>query len=89
MSYASSMGSRVGIVYDANDEDWDCEIGNDETFPAADSQAYPSWSAVPLPPFGLPPVNQRRAPVNPSHEPLAQSPDRDKISESVMKKYDM
>jgi len=73
MSYASSMGSRVGIVYNANDEDWDCEIGNDETFPAADSQAYPSWSAVPLPPFGLPPVNQEEHQSIPhmSHSPKA------------------
>ena len=29
MSYASTMGSRVGLVYDARDDDWDSELGDD------------------------------------------------------------
>ena len=87
MSSASSMGQRVGIVYDARDNDRYDQLGNDETFPTSDDDFYPSWSSVSLPPYGLAPIRQRRATVDPSHEPLPQRPEKDKISESVMKKY--
>ena len=88
MSYASSMGGRMGIVYDTNEEDWDDEVETDKTFPASGSQAFPSLTTVSLPPFGLPLISQRRVTSDPSREPLAQRPERDKISESVMKKYE-
>ena len=29
MSYASTMGSRVGLVYNARNDDWDSELGDD------------------------------------------------------------
>ena len=87
MSYASSMGARVGVVYDARDEEWNSEIADDSPFPSGSGPDLPPMNTVPLPSFGLPPISSRRAPVDPLHEPLTQRPERDKVSESVMKKY--
>ena len=43
---------------------------------------------VSLPPFGLPPVSRRKDSRSPPNDPLTQKPERDKVSESVMKKYE-
>ena len=87
MSSVSSMGQIVGILYDVRDDNRYHQLGNDETFPTSDDTLYLFWSSVSLPPFGLAPISQRRATVDPSHEPLPQRPEKDKISKSVMKKY--
>ena len=86
MSYASAMGTRVGLVYDARDDDWDNEIGEDD-IPRAEPEA-PPMSTVTLPPLGLPPISSRRVPRGPEIDTLNQRAERDKVSESVVKKYD-
>ena len=86
MSYASSMGARVGLVYDARDEDWDCEIADDSM--SAPEPELPQMCTVSLPPFGLPPISSRRENRGPQVDPLTQKPERDKVWESVMKKYE-
>lgn len=88
MSYASSMGARVGVVYDARDEDWNSEIEDDINFPSESGPDLPLLNTVPLPPFGLPSISNRRVPADPVAEPLTQRPERDKVSESVLKKYE-
>ena len=81
MSYASSMGARVGLVYDARDKDWDCEIADDSM--SAPEPELPQMCTVSLPPFGLPPISSRRENRGPQVNPLTQKPERDKVSESV------
>ena len=81
------MGARVGVFYDARDNDWYSEIADENPLPAGSNPDLPPLCMVSLPPFGLPPISDRRATVDPSRDPLTQRPDRDKVSESVMKKY--
>ena len=64
MSYASSMGARVGLVYDAQG----VRTG------IAKLQAIAS-----LPPFGLPPISSRREKKSPQVDPLTQKPERDNV----------
>ena len=85
MSYASAMGARVGLVYDARDEDWDCKIA-DESMSAPEPE-LPQMCTVSLPPFGLPPISSRKDSRSPPTDPLTQRLERGKVSESVMKKY--
>ena len=87
MSYASAMGARVGLVYDARDEDWDCEISDDSM--SAPEPELPQMCTVSLPPFGLPPISSRKDSRSPPTDPLTQRLERVKVSESVMKKYDV
>ena len=86
MLYASSMGARVGLVYDARGDDWDSEIAGDST--SAPEPELPQMCTVSLPPFGLPPISSRRENRIPQVDSLTQKPERDKVSESVMKKYE-
>ena len=87
MSYASNMGARVGVIYDAHDDDWDDEITNDNPIHTATDPELPRLQSVPLPPLGLPSISSRRSIRKVPVESLTQRPDRDKVSESVMQKY--
>lgn len=84
MSYASSMGARVGVVYDARDDDWDTEIADDNLLPTGPEPELLQMCTISLPPFGLPPISSRRDNRNPPTDPLTQRPERDKVSESVI-----
>ena len=73
-------------MYDARDNDCDSEIGDDNI--SRQEPEMPQMSIVTLPPLGLPPISSRRFPREPEIDTLTQKKERDKVSESVMKKYD-